>query len=248
MGKSGSDLIVLLVFAVSLGYLICWGVPAPQGQSFSLVSTTQGQVGMIVGALASLILAITVLSNWPGKPIFKFISFITIVCGLAVGGLMGRGIVGRRLNPFKVYAYHWRSLSTPASEPYVRGKVITIVEKDGASLVDPLFMELPNELQPSTPDEVGTIAQFYCDSIVVGRYHSAQDGSQNQGAARQQRCKIALFERPSGDLIDRQILYGGEPPPSITVRVKPGETSSGGATGSSPRAQLVEYLSSLPRR
>lgn len=113
-------------------------------------------------------------------------------------------------------------------QPYVRGKVLVIDAIN--KVVDRLHSELPNELRPSKPEEIGTLAYIQCNELEhVGRYYPSGEmeigrplrlGSPGDPAVRR-LCTLTLVVRDraagyhAGLIFEKQVFRGSNPPQQI---------------------------------
>lgn len=123
--------------------------------------------------------------------------------------------------------------SKQSSSPYIRGKIVPVDSKankiDGAVL-----LALPDDLRPSNPDEVATIAWEECDTYPVGSYGG-------KGSAYQWQCKITVVDSAEKLVTSHSNTLKGSDPPSTSKN----RTSQ---TGSRPTQEIVDFLKSLPRK
>lgn len=120
-----------------------------------------------------------------------------------------------------------------SSSPYTRGKIIPVdAKKDRIDAA--VMLSLPDDLRPSDPDEVGTIAWEECDTYAVGSYGG-------KGTAYEWQCKVTVVDSKDKLATAQSNTIHGSSPPS---------TSKNGSsqTGSRPTQAIVDYLKSLPRK
>jgi len=124
----------------------------------------------------ALILRIRSASHfWKYNLLANLLEVAFAITGVVFGAVIGSDMLERRLAPFKSYleeyAHAWNA--PEAIQPYIRGKVVTLLEEDEGALRHPphvssLFLKLPVELRPASPEEVGTVAYLHCAWSVVG--------------------------------------------------------------------------------
>jgi hypothetical protein len=115
---------------------------------------------------------------------------------------------------------------------YVKGKVIPVSVADRE--VDWLYYDLPDDLRPAAPDQVGTVVWLRWDKVKVGQYGN------NGGDANVQTCDVTVIDLAARRVVDQRRFVGGEPPQS--------SRRGSSASGSKPTEPIVAYLKSLPRR
>jgi len=118
----------------------------------------------------------------------------------------------------------------PSNLP-VRGKILPVdVQR---RRVDPVYLDLSNNVRPGRPDEVGAIAALWWSKVEVGSYSSSN-------GAFQQTCTVMVWDKPTKSLLAERSFAGGMPP----------RWSLHGApqSGSRPYVEIRDFLNGLPRR
>ena len=117
-----------------------------------------------------------------------------------------------------------------------------------------LYNALPSELVASSPDEVGTLARVSCVPVEDGDYvaEGADGEDVSTGTGYRWSCSVELVDLAARRQIFRQTFLGGPPVWSTLVNTDPNgdpiPTTGGDRYGPRPREEMVEFLSSLPRR
>lgn len=131
--------------------------------------------------------------------------------------------------------------------------------------INDLYNGLPPELVASSPSEVGTLARVTCRPSLVGIYvlegsetvrRPADSVSPNDpsvaGQAFRWSCEVELVDLASRRVLGSRTFVGGEPPEStfaLEDHDRPGEVAVAVSDrfGSRPRAEMLAFLTSLPR-
>jgi hypothetical protein len=129
----------------------------------------------------------------------------------------------------------------PGEAPRIRGKVIPVTLMGKNKVDDKLFFDLPEELQPNTPDEVGTVAWLEWEKKQVAWYKTDHGKGAALAPAYVLICHLTVIDRARNLVVARRDFEGGQPPDSIG-----GLTGEG--VGSSPAPQIVDYLRGLAGR
>jgi hypothetical protein len=124
-----------------------------------------------------------------------------------------------------------KGLSQGSDGAYITGKVIAVNRE--TNQIDDLFYKLPNNLRALTSDEVKTIIWVDCVNNVVGSY---EDGEK----AYRVTCKLSIIDPAKATYVDSGSFVGGDPG---SVRYKDAT-----GIGSTPNAEMANYISALPRR
>jgi hypothetical protein len=116
--------------------------------------------------------------------------------------------------------------------PALKGKVIPV--DLGEKAVDWLYFDLPDDLRPTTPEEVGTVVHLRWGQIQVGQYGTGG------GAAYVQTCKVTVLDKASGVVLGETEVRGSQPPQSS----RRGSSQS----GSKPTEAVISFVKQLARR
>jgi hypothetical protein len=120
---------------------------------------------------------------------------------------------------------------SPFTESYLTGKVITVdINKNE---IDQIYFDLPEDLVAKTPEEVGTIIWLNWGEVLVGRYTDGAGGYRII-------CEVTIIDKANSEIIDKETLSGSDP-----ISVKEG---SGNRYGSKPTSEVIDYISTLPRK
>lgn len=126
---------------------------------------------------------------------------------------------------------------TPDS-PYLRGKLVTI-DVDRAEVDYWTYPKLPEDIRAMTPDQVGTVGLIKWDFEKVGYYENVETGRQT-GDAFQSNARLTLIDWVEKTRIAEMTFEGAAPVGGLT--------RDGDFKSMQPMFQIVDYLTSLPRR
>jgi hypothetical protein len=95
------------------------------------LGTTQGQIGVALGAASSAAVFGVVTFKVLKKPFVPSLGgFVTVLVGAAVGGWVGAELHEEKLAPFKQFAQKytrdWSKVGVVSSSPYVNGKLVVV--------------------------------------------------------------------------------------------------------------------------
>jgi hypothetical protein len=191
--------------------------------------------GLSVVAIGILIMTAISKFRQPGG---RTLAVLLLALVIVPVGLLGYFLVRpcMMLQPYSNRLDDYRAAARTtkqSSSPYTRGKIVAVDSK--ANKVDgAVLLALPDELRPSNPDEVATIAWEECDTYPVGSYGG-------KGSAYQWQCKVTVIDTTDKVTTSHSNTINGSDPPS---------TSKNGTsqTGSRPIQEIVDYLKSLPRK
>lgn len=166
---------------------------------------------------------------------------VVIVIGLCVGGYFGvRSIIrANTVAPFnkQIASYVGNGVPGPgpANNPNkgtgkIKGKVIPIDMT--ANTVDYIYFDLPDELRPAKPEDVGTVVLLQWGKNQVGTYTGGS-------AAYQQTVQVTVLDKDTRDIIGQQSFSGSMPPQR--------KKSSESGTGSKPETEVINFVKALPR-
>jgi hypothetical protein len=159
-----------------------------------------------------------------------------LVIGLGVGGFFGIRYLARQgeLGPFNDQIGDYTAPAARAKDEtaYVKGKVIPVNLK--SKDVDWLYYDLPDDLRPASPAEVGTVAWLDWGEVKVGEY------GKGGGGAFVQTCKVTVIDKARRAIVGETVVRGSDPPKS--------SRRGASASGSKPTAEVVQYLRGLPRK
>jgi len=113
----------------------------------------------------------------------------------------------------------------------LRGKILPVdVQR---RTVDPVYLDLSDDVRPQRPDEVGAIAALWWSKVEVGSYSSSN-------GAFQQTCTVMVWDKRTKSLLAGRSFAGGMPP----------RWSLHGApqSGSRPYVEIRDFLNGLRRR
>lgn len=119
----------------------------------------------------------------------------------------------------------------PLAEAYIIGKVITVDIDENE--IDHIYFDLPEELIAKSPEEVGTIIWLNWGEVLVGRYTDGAGGYRII-------CEVTIIDKEKSTIVDKETFSGSDP-----LSVKEG---SGNRTGSKPTNEIINYISTLPRK
>jgi len=120
---------------------------------------------------------------------------------------------------------------SPFAQSYISGKVITIDTNENK--IDQIYFDLPEELMAKSPEEVSTIIWLNWGEVLVGRYTDGAGGYRII-------CEVTIIDKAKSAIVDKEIFSGPDP-----LSVKEG---SGDRYGSKPTSEVIDYISTLPRR
>jgi hypothetical protein len=137
----------------------------------------------------------------------------------------------------KLSAVWLKEPSPGPSTAYVRGKVLPVIHKPysggGSGVQKDLFWDLPSDLRPRNPDEVGTILWLDWEeksfSVPYIQFTYRVIGIQYV-------CKVTVIDRATNEKIGEQTFVGSDP------------RGSGNYAGDKPYPQIIQYLQGLPRK
>jgi hypothetical protein len=113
----------------------------------------------------------------------------------------------------------------------VSGKILPIdVQR---RTVDPVYLDLADEVRPQRPDEVGAIAALWWSKVEVGSYSSSN-------GAFQQTCTVMVWDKRTKSLLAERSFAGGMPA-RWSLHGFPQK-------GSKPYAAIRDFLNGLPHR
>jgi hypothetical protein len=167
----------------------------------------------------------------------KILLLILLVIGLGVGGFFGIRYLARQgeLGPFNDQINDYTAPAARVGKeesPYVKGKVIPVNLK--SKDVDWLYYDLPDNLRPTSPGEVGTVVWLDWGEVKVGQYGSGG------GGAFVQTCKVTVIDKARRAIVGETVVRGSDPPRS--------SRRGSSASGSKPTTEVVQYLNRLPRK
>ncbi len=116
---------------------------------------------------------------------------------------------------------------------YIKGKVVPVEFRKGKQAIDYLYFDLPPELKAQTPEEVGTVVWLEWGEDQVGDYD-------DDDPAFVQTVKVSVIDKERGRMVGQKSFRGGPPPNT--------KTYDGPGYGPKPTAEIVQYLTSLPRQ
>jgi len=160
---------------------------------------------------------------------------ILAVVVVAIAGTIGVrfSLHARRVDAFREHleSYAQEAKGDPTPGRRMNGKLVA-VDLDSKT-IDDLHFDLPDDLRAETPEDVGTVVQLHWDKLQVGSY--------NGKPAWKQSCQVRVMDKPSGELIETQPFWGGDPPSAI-------DSNASAGWGSRPDKEIVEFLGTLPRQ
>ena len=98
--------------------------------------------------------------------------------------------------------------------------------------IDPLLLDLPDDLRAADPGEVGTVVWLRWETELVGSYTGG-------GPAWIWKCQVTVIDKSQRALLGEREFRGSDPPQTTA--------NSGGDYGSKPVGEVVNYLTKLPR-
>jgi hypothetical protein len=168
-------------------------------------------------------------------------NLVSIVILVLIFGGIGTAILVRKIYrdhavaPFKEHLAEYASLKAdgpPARGTRPKGKFIPI-DMSTREVDRDIYFDMPDDVKPATPDEVGTVVQLQWNKVQVDQY------TNGKGAFRQD-CMATVFDRESKKaLAGPTLIEGEEPPQSIK--------SSESGTGKKPVKRLIEFVQSVGR-
>lgn len=170
-----------------------------------------------------------------------YLWFVGLMVTTAVGAYIPFLYETVETNPFRSHVEEYRTIIFSSevkeavnSQPYIRGKLLILTRRlPGKYDVVPIYLALDDNIIPSTPGEVGTVAAIDCDWTEVGHY------GPGGGSARQQACEIKII-----DLATKYAAFGriegGDPAKQASRR--------SGASGSNAGSEIIRWLNHLPRK
>src|SRR5262249_1488194 len=122
----------------------------------------------------------------------KIFLLALLVIGLGVGGFFGIRYLARQgeLGPFNDQIADYTAPATrgaPNKSAYLKGKVVPVNLK--SKDVDWLYYDLPDDLRPASPAEVGTVVWLDWGEVKVGQYGTGG------GGAFVQTCKVTVIDK-----------------------------------------------------
>jgi hypothetical protein len=168
----------------------------------------------------------------------RAVMVVIVVLGIMPGALIKGHQMLTNVDAFNKLLPVWLKEPTPGrSTPYVRGKVLPVIHKPysggGSGVQKDLFWELPSELRPRNPDEVGTVLWLDWEekpfSVPYIQFTYRIIGIQYV-------CKVTIIDRATNEKIGEKTFTGSDP------------RGSGQYSGDKPYPQIVKYLQSLPRK
>lgn len=164
-----------------------------------------------------------------------------------------------RMRPFVACISEYTNiagLKTLDQDPYVIGKAL-IIDKTKNEILDPekpYFFNLPKELQPARPEEVGTIVWLEWGKVAVAKYKyedASRESTLYDYDANIQTCKVTIIDKNIPAIIGQSNFRGMDPPKSLRVGVNETAYIKNGQLrwyGDRPEEEIVNYLKKLPRR
>lgn len=154
-----------------------------------------------------------------------------------------------RVGPFNNHLKEYASFSSlpeakdETVQPYRKGKVLPILMEDVLGdkaytgniprVCFELYFDLPDELRPQKPEDVGTVILVYKRQDRVGVYNNGEP-------AWKENYSLKIVDRTSKTMIEEKAFVGSDPP------VKKFSQSSN--RGTSPVKEIIAYLQSLPQK
>jgi hypothetical protein len=162
--------------------------------------------------------------------------FFVVCCGiLGVVTVVGARIRAQRVAPFQPhldeYAQRPKETAEDLENPHIQGKVLPLDPPERRVNYD-VLIKLPPALSPQGPVEVGAVALLEWSKKKVGVYDKG-------GNAYIQVCHLTLVDKARNVIAGEEDFEGV---PKVTT------SSSGDDTGPRPIEEIVDYLSSLPRK
>ena len=142
------------------------------------------------------------------------------------------------MGAYKDHVAEYMAIASANADPFgktteasIKGKIVPV--NMSKKKIDSLLMALPEDLRPSSPGEVGTIAALWWEERRVGSYGAGG------GGAYKWECTVVLWDKSAKTPLAEASFEGSEPP----------STSRNGATqtGSKPYKEIAEYLKTLHR-
>jgi hypothetical protein len=124
--------------------------------------------------------------------------------------------------------------------PVLKGKVL-IVNIDRREVSRGMMDSLPRELQPSTPESVGTVVWVHGSKVPVGKF-------QGGITEYQESLEVSIIDLAARELIHWKTFDGGRL--GDTIRLNRDQKESArreGVSGGNPTVDAMEFLRSLPR-
>lgn len=140
----------------------------------------------------------------------------------------------RHLAPFQTHLQIWTAYEgEPTSDgAYVKGKIILIDHL--AMKIDNLTFDLPEELRPSSPEEVGTVIWLEWYTAPGPQYVAFPGSSQPVGRGSFGACRVVVI-----DVSTRVKL--------CETHIKSDSPVAPNSDPAHPTGKVIEYLMKLPR-
>jgi hypothetical protein len=75
------------------------------------------------------------------------------------------------------------------------------------------LVDLPEDLHPNSPDEVGSILTYACGETEVGTY--VTDSGSAGGSALRSQCVVKIFDMSTGHISFAKTVLGPPPPSKV---------------------------------
>jgi hypothetical protein len=120
----------------------------------------------------------------------------------------------------------------PNQRQKVKGKILPVdVEKKE---VDWVYFDLPDEVRPAKPEDIGAVALLRWGKNLVGNYNNNPSNP-----AYQQTVQVTVVDQNTKTILGQTSFAGSMPPQK--------KKSSESGTGSRPDAEIINYLKGFPR-
>src|SRR5207248_1841027 len=177
------------------------------------------QIVVVVIAGICLLMGLgALIEGWKNASIGNLVAGVcSVALGLGLAYIFLDVIPRHKKAPFQNHLNEYTSSvsRTLPGEPYIKGKVILINKKENK--VDDLFFSLPEELRPSTPEEVGTVVWLEWGERQVG-YYGSKDSSWDQtfSPATMWHCDVTIIDLSIPAILINKKYFVGSAAPSTS--------------------------------
>jgi hypothetical protein len=197
-----------------------------------------------------LVLLVAKITDSPGlNSLGGCLILLILILSLPATGLIIYSINNAiYLGPFKDHVREYVTVSglkNPArssphrTQAYLKGKIIPVNKTENK--IDDIYYSLPEGLRATKPEDVGTIVWLdwgedkvghYCSEYIPGCFSSDDPAIVNT-------CDVTIIDKSIPAIVVERNFRGSDPPQ---------KTKGGGASGSMPTEEIVDYLQNLPKK
>jgi hypothetical protein len=169
---------------------------------------------------------------------------VAIILGLGAAAILFQGLRqgGANLDAFNQKLAVWTEPPKGAwgGWPYIRGKVLPIMYQPYAGgrreVQEELYRQLPADLRANTPEEVDTVVWLEWGEERLGKTRSEPPMTHYTLEGIRYTCKVTIIDKRTNCKVGETSFQGSDP------------RGKGNYAGDKPYAEILAYLTKLPRR